>query len=41
MVFLTLMGNKFIGEFQPEYKGKMEFYLSPLNDKIKLPSSYF
>jgi predicted nuclease of restriction endonuclease-like (RecB) superfamily len=26
-----------IGEFQPEYKGKMEFYLSLLNDKIKLP----
>ncbi|MFP3091257.1 PDDEXK nuclease domain-containing protein [Treponema sp. TIM-1] len=25
-----------IGEFQPEYKGKMEFYLSLLNDKIKL-----
>lgn len=26
-----------IGEFLPEYKGKMEFYLSVLNDKIKLP----
>jgi predicted nuclease of restriction endonuclease-like (RecB) superfamily len=26
-----------IGEFQPEYKGKMEFYLSVLNDTIKLP----
>lgn len=26
-----------IGEFVPEYKGKMEFYLSVLNDKIKLP----
>lgn len=26
-----------IGEFLPEYKGKMEFYLSLLNDKIKLP----
>lgn len=26
-----------IGDFQPEYKGKMEFYLSVLNDKIKLP----
>jgi len=26
-----------IGEFIPEYKGKMEFYLSVLNDKIKLP----
>lgn len=27
-----------IGEFIPEYKGKMEFYLSILNDKIKLPN---
>ncbi|MDR1288048.1 MAG: DUF1016 domain-containing protein [Treponema sp.] len=26
-----------IGEFHPEYKGKMEFYLSLLNDKVKLP----
>ena len=26
-----------IGEFLPEYKGKMEFYLSVLNDKVKLP----
>jgi predicted nuclease of restriction endonuclease-like (RecB) superfamily len=26
-----------VGEFLPEYKGKMEFYLSVLNDKIKLP----
>jgi predicted nuclease of restriction endonuclease-like (RecB) superfamily len=26
-----------IGEFQPEYKGKMEFYLSLLNDMVKLP----
>lgn len=25
-----------IGEFLPEYKGKMEFYLSVLNDKVKL-----
>jgi hypothetical protein len=25
-------------EFQPEYKGKMEFYLSVLNDKVKLPN---
>lgn len=25
-----------IGEFLPEYKGKMEFYLNLLNDKIKL-----
>ena len=27
-----------VGEFQPEYKGKMEFYLSVLNDKVKLPN---
>jgi predicted nuclease of restriction endonuclease-like (RecB) superfamily len=27
-----------IGEFQPEYKGKMEFYLSLLNDTVKLPN---
>lgn len=27
-----------IGEFTPEYKGKMEFYMSVLNDKIKLPN---
>lgn len=26
-----------VGEFLPEYKGKMEFYLSVLNDTIKLP----
>jgi predicted nuclease of restriction endonuclease-like (RecB) superfamily len=26
-----------VGEFLPEYKGKMEFYLSILNDTIKLP----
>jgi predicted nuclease of restriction endonuclease-like (RecB) superfamily len=26
-----------IGEFQPEYKGKMEFYLSLLNEMVKLP----
>jgi len=26
-----------IGEFQPEYKEKMEFYLSLLNDMVKLP----
>jgi len=26
-----------IGEFSPEYKGKMEFYLTVLNDKVKLP----
>lgn len=27
-----------IGEFMPEHKGKMEFYLSVLNDKAKLPA---
>ena len=27
-----------VGEFLPEYKGKMEFYLSILNDKVKLPN---
>ena len=27
-----------IGEFMPEYKGKMEFYLSVLNDTVKLPN---
>ncbi len=27
-----------IGEFLPEYKGKMEFYLSVINDTIKLPN---
>lgn len=26
-----------VGEFLPEYKGKMEFYLSLLNDKVRLP----
>lgn len=26
-----------VGEFLPEYKGKMEFYLNILNDKVKLP----
>ncbi|MFN4298774.1 MAG: YhcG family protein [Thermaurantimonas sp.] len=26
-----------VGEFLPEYKGKMEFYLSVLNDTLKLP----
>lgn len=25
-----------IGEFEPEYKGKMEFYLNVINDTIKL-----
>lgn len=27
-----------IGEFIPEYKGKMEFYLTLLNEKVKLPN---
>jgi len=27
-----------VGKFIPEYKGKMEFYLSILNDKVKLPN---
>lgn len=27
-----------IGDFLPEYKGKMEFYLTLLNDKVKLPN---
>lgn len=27
-----------IGEFLPEYKGKMEFYLNLLNDKVKFPN---
>ncbi len=26
-----------IGEFQPEHKGKMEFYLTALNEQVKLP----
>ena len=26
-----------VGEFKPEYKGKMEFYLNVLDDKVKLP----
>ena len=26
-----------IGEFLPEYKGKMEFYLNVLNDTVRLP----
>ncbi|MCQ2188499.1 MAG: PDDEXK nuclease domain-containing protein [Paludibacteraceae bacterium] len=26
-----------VGEFEPEYKGKMEFYLNVINDTIKLP----
>ncbi len=25
-----------VGEFKPEYAGKMQFYLSVLNDKVKL-----
>jgi len=27
-----------VGEFMPEHKGKMAFYLSILNDKVKLPN---
>jgi len=27
-----------IGEFMPEYKGKMEFYLTLLNEKVKMPN---
>lgn len=27
-----------IGEFLPEYKGKMEFYLTLLNEKIRMPN---
>ncbi len=26
-----------VGEFKPEYKGKMEFYLNVLNDTVKMP----
>jgi len=26
-----------IGEFEPEFKGKMEFYLTALNEQVKLP----
>jgi predicted nuclease of restriction endonuclease-like (RecB) superfamily len=26
-----------IGEFEPEFKGKMEFYLTCLNERVKLP----
>lgn len=26
-----------VGEFKPEYKGKMEFYLNVLNDTVRLP----
>ena len=26
-----------VGEFKPEYKGKMEFYLNVLDDNVKLP----
>jgi len=29
-----------IGEFLPEYKGKMEFYLNVLNDTVKLPHEH-
>lgn len=28
-----------IGKFKPEYAGKINFYLSALNDTVKLPSS--
>ena len=27
-----------IGEFLPEYKGKMEFYLTLLNEKVRMPN---
>ncbi|MDR6967315.1 putative nuclease of restriction endonuclease-like (RecB) superfamily [Flavobacterium arsenatis] len=27
-----------IGEFLPEYKGKMEFYLTVLNEKVRMPN---
>lgn len=27
-----------IGEFEPEYKGKMEFYLNVINDTLRLPN---
>ncbi|GBE40041.1 hypothetical protein BMS3Bbin08_02677 [bacterium BMS3Bbin08] len=30
-----------VGAFKPEYAGKMQFYLSALNDKIKLPDENF
>jgi len=30
-----------VGEFLPEYKGKMEFYLSVLNDKVKLANENY
>jgi hypothetical protein len=26
-----------IGEFEPEYVGKMQFYLAVLNDKVRMP----
>ena len=26
-----------VGTFKPEYAGKMQFYLSALNDRVKLP----
>ena len=28
-----------IGEFEPEYIGKMQFYLSVLDDTVRLPES--
>ena len=27
-----------VGEFKPEYKGKMEFYLNVLDETVKLPN---
>lgn len=37
--FLAQMGTDFafVGKFKPEYAGKMNFYLSVLNDTVKLP----
>lgn len=30
-----------IGKFKPEYAGKMQFYLSVLDDKVKLPDENY
>lgn len=30
-----------IGEFKPEYTGKMQFYLTVLDEKVKLPEENF
>lgn len=30
-----------IGKFKPEYAGKMQFYLSFLDDKVKLPDENY